>query len=122
MMCGEDRSSLQFEWYDHSGDGEWTWLDSIIPCSWVLLLKLLGTDFTLLPYFFFAFMLDNPTWVPATLVPSESIKEIHPEVAHDGGEAAELFVALLPVHLLQQHLFQLLKTDQSPNYLEKVTD
>ena len=38
------------------------------------------------------------------------------------GEVAELFVALMPVHLLEQHPFQLLKAEPSPWYLERVTD
>ena len=33
------------------------------------------------------------------------------------GEAAELFVALLPVHQLEQHPFWLLKADMSLQYL-----
>ena len=51
--------------------------------------------------------------MPALLTPSESIKEIDPEVVTDGGEVAELSVALLPVHLLKQHPFQLWKADPS---------
>ena len=38
------------------------------------------------------------------------------------GEAAELFVALLPVHLLEQHPVCLLRADSSLWYLEKVPD
>ena len=38
------------------------------------------------------------------------------------GEVAELPTALLPVHLLKQHLFQLWKAGLSLQYHEKVSD
>ena len=60
--------------------------------------------------------------MPATLAPSESIKEIDPDVAHDIGEVAELSTALLPVHLLEQYPLQLLKAYPSLQYLEEVPD
>ena len=37
-------------------------------------------------------------------------------------EAAELSATLLPVHLLEQHPFQLWKADPSLQYHEKVSD
>ena len=65
-------------------------------------------------------LVDSP--VPATLVPSESIREIDPEVTYDDGEAVKLSAALLPVHLLKQHPFQLWKADPSLQYHQKVSD
>ena len=38
------------------------------------------------------------------------------------GEAAELFVTLLPVHLLKQHRVWLFKANPSLQHLEKVPD
>ena len=45
---------------------------------------LLGTGLTLPASFFLAIVLDDPPGAQATLASSESIKEIDPEVAHDG--------------------------------------
>ena len=76
MTCGWDWLLLQFGWYDQVGDGEWTWLGSVILGSWVLLTTLLGNGLMLLTCFFFVFMLENPPWVPVTLTLSESMKDI----------------------------------------------
>ena len=85
MTYGWDRSSLQFEWYDHIGDGEWTWLGTVALSSWVLLTTLLGTSLTLPTCFFFVVVLEDLPWVPVTLLSSESIRELDPEVVHDVG-------------------------------------
>ena len=67
------------------GDGEWIWLDSITLSCWVLLTTLLDIDLTLPTCFFFVITLEDPPWVPLTLVSSEFIREIDPEVVYDFG-------------------------------------
>ena len=85
MMCGGDKIITPI-WVilPHDRDGEWTGLGhTIILGPWLLLPTPLGTSLTLPTCFFFFIALDDPPWVPVTLVSSESIREIYPEVVHD---------------------------------------
>ena len=106
MMCGGDSLSLQFEWYDHTRDGEWGWLGSVILSSWVLLDALLCTGLTL-PTHFFVVM-----WWEILLESQQ-----HPEVVYEFGGVAESSVALLPVHMLEQHPIWLSSINPSLQYL-----
>ena len=103
MMCGEDRSSLQLEWYDHVGDEEWTWLGSVILSSWVLLDTLLGTSLMLPSWFFFVVALGNLPWVSVTL-------------------ASLGFDALLSVPQFEQNPIWLLTANLPPQYFGKAPD
>ena len=61
--------------------------------------------------FFLVGVLEDPSQVLATLASSESIREIDSDVVQDVREAAEISVALLSVHQLDQHPIWLWRTN-----------